>query len=724
MPYAHSANAAGNRHDLTAHLGKVAELAAQYATSLGVSDVARCLGLWHDIGKFAPSFQQYLLDSEAGLPRPRRGPDHKAAGATLAQQYLGTLAMLIKGHHGGLCSPTEFKSWLAEHRDDPSLPVTLRSAREAVPGLDPHPIPPLPPHPQAHPLEADLFLRLLFSALVDADYLDTERHFSPDDAAIRRPAARPSHLWPLLERAQANLTGKGTDAVSIARHAIYEACLRAAEQPAGLFRLTVPTGGGKTRSAMAFALRHATLHGQERVIVAIPFISITEQTADVYRRIFEPQPGLSPLVLEHHSGVFVSDEDDNAASAGVLWSRLAAENWDAPIVVTTTVQLFESLFSNAPGRARRLHRLANSVIILDEAQALPPHLLSPILDALTRLCRHYNTSVVFSTATQPAFDAIPAFRSLQATEIVPSPQRFFDTLKRVRYEWHTETPLDWPDIAGLIASEPQVLAVLNTKRDALALLDALDDPQAMHLSTLLCGAHRRWVIAEVRRRLANSEPCRLVSTQVVEAGVDLDFPVVLRALGPLDALIQAAGRCNREGRLPQGRVIIVAPKEGRVPPGIYKTATGITGGMIGSGALDLHGTSAPSTYFSLLYNTIATDRENIQKLRAQLDFPEVAQRFRMIEDDTISVIVNYGPTGERGRVQALVDQLRRSPPNARLLLRALQPYLVNIRRRLAERYIQSGLIAPLGTGLGEWLGGYDPIRGLVGDDPDPDSLVI
>jgi len=722
MAFAHSRNADGHRHGLSDHLRAVSDLCAQFAEPLGAAELGRLLGLWHDLGKYAPAFQQYLLASEAECARRRRGPDHKAAGAMLAAQRLGALALLIQGHHGGLCSRSEFNAWLQERVAKGEAAEALLTARQAIPRLEESVDLRLPRRLEGAPLCADLFLRLLFSALVDADYLDTERHFALGRAEARGvPVALPA-LWGRFERAQRELSGRA-GAVNEARHTIYQACLAAAEANPGLFRLTVPTGGGKTRSAMGFALRHALLHGQRRIIVAIPYISITEQTADVYRSIFEAGTTDS-VVLEHHSGVTAPDDDEDIGPSAGLWSRLAAENWDAPIVVTTTVQLFESLYANTPAKVRKLHRLAESVIILDEAQSLPPHLLEAILDGLDQLARHYHTSIVFSTATQPALEAIPAFRELQTREIVPQPERFFAALERVRYEWRLEPPLSWPELADLLRRERQALVIVNTKKDALSLLEALSDPQAVHLSTLLCGAHRRRVLAEVHRRLRAGEPCRLVSTQVVEAGVDLDFPVVFRALGPLDSIIQAAGRCNREGRLDTGRVVVFKPAEGSLPGGAYRAATGITGALLGGGDVDPNAADAAHTYFARLFHTIDTDREGIQALRARLDFPEVAARFRMIDDDTMSVVVPYGSVTERRRVEGLLDALRGPAPDSRIIWRSLQPYIVNIRRREAQRYERVGLLAPVIPGLGEWLGRYDPICGVTGTDVSPDALIV
>ncbi len=314
---------------------------------------------------------------------------------------------------------------------------------------------------------------------------------------------------------------------------------------------------------------HAIHHYLDQVIVAIPYTSIIEQTADVYRGIFGEEDG---LVLEHHSAVVVDDQENSPVTAQQAWPRLASQNWDAPVVVTTTVQLFESLFANRPGRCRKLHNLARSVIVLDEVQTLPPDLLEPILDVLRQLVAHYGTTVVLSTATQPALDESPYLHGLpNVQEIIPTPERYFQKMQRVHYEVPAASQRwTWLEVAERLRSERQALAIVNTKGDAMALLDALGNQAALHLSTLMCGAHRRATLEEVRRRLKEGDPCLLVSTQVVEAGVDLDFPVVLRAVGPLDRIVQAAGRCNREGRLEAGQVIVFNPTEGGVPRGAYR----------------------------------------------------------------------------------------------------------------------------------------------------------
>jgi CRISPR-associated endonuclease/helicase Cas3 len=763
--FAHSRNAAGARHPLVDHLRATADLTSSFMEPLGAPDLGRYLGLWHDVGKLDPAWQQYLLDAEAGRTRSGHGPDHKAAGTFLAKS-LGPVALAIQGHHGGLQPGSGLGAWLNDKVALPGAQAALRLAQGLLPDLHPATPPPLPAHlmRRSSPREADaarrsaeVFVRLAFSALVDADSLDTETHASDQRAALRGNDVSIADLLVRFEAAQARRAPSPSPAVQHTRDAILAACQRAADLPPGLFRLAAPTGGGKTLSAMAFALRHARKHGRRRVVVAVPFISITEQTAQVYRDIFGPSDDGRPVVLEHHSGNADLAHADRADDAGdvtpeALWSALAAENWDAPVVVTTTVQLFESLFGRTRTACRKLHRLARAVIVLDEVQALPFHLLAPILDVLRELCAHYGTTVLLSTATQPAFESLDVLRDLPAHDILPDPAPHFRALQRVRYEWHTDTPLAWPAVADLIRDEPRSLTILNTKDDALALLDALDaldalgHLDALHLSTLLCGAHRRQVLAQVRQRLAAGAPCTLVSTQVVEAGVDLDFPLVLRALGPLDAIIQAAGRCNREGRLgigpaAGGRTIVFRPETGGMPPGTYRLAAQATLAALHAAALDNRPLDLddPALFRRNSRELLALtnpDAAEIQRLRASLDYPEVARQFRMIDDDTESlVITQYGSDDERQAVRDLLDAIRNpgpASPSPRVVLRQLQPYVVTVRRRQAEQYRRRGLIEDIhpanrpdvSLGISEWHGRYHSARGLVTEGPGADIFVI
>ncbi|MBU4231754.1 MAG: CRISPR-associated helicase Cas3' [Proteobacteria bacterium] len=715
--YAHSENTEGRRHPLQEHLQAVASLAADLAKKFQAESWGYMAGLLHDLGKSQPDFQVYLEDCQNHPEKKIRGPDHSSAGAVLAwQRYWEGLAFLLAGHHGGLPSPTKLKQRLQEKSNNPAVEDVLRHAKNFLA------LPERPPLPTFPPTQAELFLRFLFSALVDADYLDTEAHFDTGRSRLRY---RPVDLEALAEsfwKGQDKLSGHDQSSVNLARHKIYHACLAAAECLPGIFRLTVPTGGGKTLSGMAFALRHALKYQKHRIIVAIPYTSIIDQTAQVYRSIFGDEN-----ILEHHSAINPREDEDHFVQQ--QWTRLAAENWDAPIVVTTTVQLFESLFSNRPAACRKLHNLAQSIIILDEVQTLPTGLLAPILEVLQQLVDHYGVTVVLSTATQPSLvdSGSPYLKGLRGEirEIVPDPARYFQTLKRVSYDCPGET-WPWERVAREIVAEPQCLTVVNTKKDALAILDALDDPEVLHLSTLLCMAHRRKVLEEIKARLDSGQPCRVVATQVVEAGVDLDFPVVLRAMGPLDRIVQAAGRCNREGRLSQGHVIIFQPAEGQVPPGDYRAGHDIARAMLNRPSVDLHSPGIYENYFRQLYQAVNTDKHRINELRQRLDFPEVATRFKLIEDDSVPMVVRYPK--KDSPVDELLQRLQAPGAHlggeARRLLRRLQPYLVNVRRRPLARYQQAGLVRELALGLWEWRGNYHLVRGLQDAALDPEPLVI
>lgn len=699
-PYAHSCNANGRRQDLREHLEAVARDAERYAAAFGASDLAHVAGLWHDLGKYHPAWQSYLLQAEAG--GKGTGPDHKGAGSVLAQTCCEPLAFLIAGHHGGLPDKAKLKehllAWQLGTASEALLnaPPDIRLERVATDRLA-----------QCRSAEqVEMLLRMLFSALVDADFLDTERHFQPEKAEARRIGGTLSNLWDTFQQGHAALDAADTP-VNRVRREVYECCLSAARAKPGFFRLTVPTGGGKTLSSLAFALSHAVTYGKQRVIAAVPYTTITEQTADAYRDVLPPG-----TVVEHHSSVDPNHIDEQTREG--LWGRLACENWDAPVVVTTTVQLFESLFASATSRCRKVHRLSQSVIILDEAQCLPPPLLTPILSGLRELVDSFGATVLLCTATQPALDDAPGFRGLpDIRDAVPNPGRLFTDLRRVNYQILPPAERwSWSRVAEEVGKQEQSLAILNTVASALSVLDELDDPDALHISTRLCGAHRRDVLWEVGRRLATGAPCRLTSTQIVEAGVDIDFPVVLRAIGPLDRIVQAAGRCNREGRLARGRMVVFHPEDDVVPSGPYKTGTWQTAALLGGEEADLDDPQLYERYFRAYYAKLDLDERRIQALRSALRFAEVADQFRMIADDTAQVVVEYG-----AEARGLIDEVRESGRPTRALLRQLQPFLVSVRSRTLEEYRSRGLIEEVAPGgLLIWHGQYDHVRGLTAEN--------
>lgn len=746
-------------HELKKHLEDVAIKAYNYAAKFGAGDLGKYAGLWHDLGKYQRDFQTYLEQcntaSEAESDRKQRRVPHAIYGAKLALDICPVLAPIISGHHAGLSNPADLRQKCRDSKLNQAYEEVKRCANqdaiELHPLIDPWSTLKQPPKLK---LSLEFFTRMLFSCLVDADYLDTEEHFEQAKAEARGARFSVVQLWSTFEQEQQRFLesmGERNTLVNQIRYQVYQACFDRAAFSPGIFRLAVPTGGGKTLSGLAFALRHAVIHGLSRVIVAVPYTSIIEQTVEVYRRVFRDALG-DDAVLEHHSAVRadLSDGDQNekfqleeSAQRSQAQARLATQNWDAPLVVTTTVQLFESLFANRPSHCRKLHNIIGSVIILDEVQTLPIALLMPIVSVLEELVVRYRVTVVLCTATQPALEGespyFKGFESGAVKDIVPPEQakQHFSALQRVNYEPQTGGiwSCSWVELAEAVQGNSQALVVLNTRKDALNVLDALgvetaeflslatpkDEVQAalkssrvLHLSTLLCGAHRREVLKEIRQRLEKGESCLLISTQVVEAGVDVDFPVVYRALGPLDRIVQAAGRCNREGKIVgKGRVVIFEPEKGRVPKGEYRKAVDTTRRLLQESSLNLHDPTIFEEYFQSLYQIELSDKHGIQEWREKLNYPEVAARFKLIEDDTVPVVIRYDY-----EVDEILEQIRRrglwSSDH-----RKLQPYVVNLPHYEFRKAETRREVAPH---LWVWEGIYDLVCGIpIGQDPG-DSL--
>ncbi len=733
------------------HTKNVAEMAEGFASEFGAGELAKWASILHDIGKYSDEFQDYLrrchtaqMAGKKGKTRPGGG-DHKMAGALLSRRLFGgvkenPLAITGLGHHGGMPARKEPATLTLLPELEAQLHEDIARAQEDLQGLLILPESLTIPESQIkYELNYELFTRMLFSCLVDADSLDTERHFHQEDAAQREKTCSFADWLDILNRnqiklqteAEAKATTEKAREVNQVRSAVYNACVKEAKNKRGAYRLTVPTGGGKTLSSLAFALQHVLHHSEglpeaqqmKRIIYAIPYTSIIDQTADVFQTLL----GKDAPILIHHSAL--PDESKPGESDGAngdgpsAWRRLSSQNWDAPLIVTTTVQLFESLFSNKPGRCRKLHNLVNSVIILDEAQMLPAHLLQPIVNTLKILIKHYGVTVVFCTATQPALQEISRAQGLsgfkEMPEIVKKEKyvKHFEIMKRVDYKILRDAQT-WEQAGDLMTegNETQCLAVLNTRANALALLDALNDPKAFHLSTMLCGAHRDVVLTEVRRRLAAGEPCRLVATQVVECGCDLDFPRVLRAVGPFDRVIQAAGRCNRSGNLKNadgspknGEAIIFFPEKASVPPGEYKIKTAETTNMIKTGELNAeHDFDLPEIcedYFRRIYGRLTTDAKAIAVLQKDGNYPAVANEFRMIEQDTVPVLVRYAPEAKeaeekeekeaREKWAELYDEISGAAQSGKMtreLWRKAQPLLVNVFRRDTTKPVKAGML--------------------------------
>jgi len=721
---AHSRNSLGMPHFLSDHLQDVSEMAERFAVPFHGGRLADMLGRLHDAGKVQPEFQAYLLGETS------RGPNHAWVGALLAEKLgIGPVVLAISGHHAGLQVPQVIKTYQRSSEKQKVLDGIHDSLKKLFPDLKSVAKQDWPSWislnlgTQEVKRRFELLVRFLFSCLVDADFLNTENHFYPDIRKKRKAASFSiEKMWRSLKAAQKEFEGKSGQ-LNQKRKEIYDACIKSASLSPGFFRLTVQTGGGKTRSGLAFALKHAKYHDLKRVIVAIPYTSIIEQTAAVYRGIFG-----AANVLEHHSAIPLKEDEASEINDHL---KLAAENWDASLIVTTTVQFFESLFSNRTSRCRKLHNIASSVIVLDEIQTLPVELLEPTLDVLSELVQHYGVTVVFCTATQPAFEYCFDFflEGIEnVREIVLSPGTYFHELKRVNYHMIDE-PLTLEGLAfRVMAQGNQSLCIFNSKRDALEFTQVLqresdvNKQDVFHLSTNLCGAHRYEVLKEVGKRTRSGNPCFLVSTQVVEAGVDLDFPVVFRAVGPLDRIVQAAGRCNRENGLPEhGNVFIFRLQKEHSPKGIYKTASHYAEQFL-KGAHDLNLPGTFKDYFRGLYDMAPLDANAVQACRAKFDFPETAFRYRLIRGERFPVSVRYGEAKEQA--VDLVNRLQMGFEPPAELWRQLQPYLVNLSKYELEKALKEHWVVQIKEGLWYWAGRYDDRLGLLFEPPDPEDNII
>lgn len=721
------------KHLLDDHLRDVAQIAADFAADFDSCDWANIAGLWHDLGKYSTEFQQYIrlvTGYDAHIEAPGR-VDHSTAGAIHAMRQFGAhgriLAYLIAGHHAGLAD------WSAAGTGAKALSVRLDAAQDYL--LDRIPAQAIPAEifSQAKPTTKPrggsdalhLWLRMLFSCLIDADRLDTETFMDGPRSAYGDIAGLIADFDKYMAAFEASADNTPVNDI---RADILRQCRDKAELAPGLFSLTVPTGGGKTLSGMAFALRHAVQHKKQRIIYVIPYTSIIEQTAGTFRDIFGNN------VIEHHANLDPDKEDAR--------SHLATENWDAPIIVTTNVQFFESLFAARTSRCRKLHNIVNSVVVLDEAQLLPPEFLQPITDVMNQLARHYGVTFVLSTATQPALGSFQSFggqpfRGLDnVREIMDNPDALYQALRRVEVVVPTDlqTPRDWQSIADELVWYPSVLCVVSRRDDARELHRLMtvkeDGKDTLHLSALMCGEHRSKVIEDIKVRLKRGEPVRVISTQLVEAGVDVDFPVVYRALAGLDSIAQAAGRCNREGKQNGlGRVVVFVPLK-PAPPGLLRQAAQISVSLLSGRESNVLGRDLAKQFFEHLYvRAPSLDKHGItddltrDARECEIQFRTVAEKFRLIDDSAYqTILVRYGDSHQ------LLDRLEIEGPH-RKLMRKLQRYSVNIPKRLFAQLEKQGDVQESKKlpGIYVQVGGtlYDDALGVVIDgNIAPDELVV
>jgi CRISPR-associated endonuclease/helicase Cas3 len=675
--------------ELFCHLDGVAALAEKFAPAPWKA-YAHLAGLWHDAGKYQLAFQHYIgvtpeASNETNLAV--HSVPHSAAGAALALERFGpqdlgglALALVIEAHHGALKPLRSIvdvldqrgKSLLSDARKG-GLPSALEETEIKV-------------LPTSH--FSAMAIRMLFSALVDADLLNTEAWDRGESRALRG-----EEIPVLADRLEAACRDRCSNAppsaVNRMRREVYDACVAQATEPQGCFTLTVPTGGGKTLSGLAFALRHAATHGMQRIIVVAPYTSILEQTARVYREILGEEN-----VVEHHSNLASAQDTDR--------NRQACENWDAPVIVTTTVQFFESLYAAHKSPCRKLHRIARSVVLLDEVQTFPVGLLQPIHLALKLLVEQFGATVVHSTATQPLLAAdksvLPKYVQLPLRQVVPDFARHFEVV-RDRFTLHRvgdlQVPISLEDLAGHLREHATALAIVHKRKEAQQLAKLLG-PECLHLSATMCAEHRTAILNDVRARLKDGMPCRVVATQLVEAGVDIDFPIVFRALAGLETLAQAAGRCNREmkGKEPGRFYVFRAPSQ--PPAGSLRLGMHVAlDSYFQDGNPDLNDPHLFPKYARRVLKMEDTDGARVMEPETHpvsgFDFPCVAERFRMIDDAGVPVVAPYGEAMDH------VARLRREGPS-RDGFRRLQRFTVSLRMQELDRLFALGFLVPVFRG--------------------------
>lgn len=643
--YARSANTSGKKETLEHHVQRVSRLCGEFLKPIGYTEIGNVLGGLHDFGKASERFAEVL-------EKKRVHVNHAYPGAALAYFHYGQkktarmLATVIAAHHSYLDSGCilrlkELMQGVGSDCDEDGNAFSLFGAAEMKEALEifqtgnpqllqikiPRPL------PDEDDTFADMLLiRFFLSALVDADYSASAEHFEPDylkthTGSALNPKKALEHLLEIRDEKQKLSTSSA--ALNALRDQLFEDCLCAAEMPPGLFTLTAPTGLGKTLSLFAFAAKHCVKYRQmRRIILILPYLAIMEQNVQDYRRVI-------PELLESHSAAALDDK-----------ARILSERWAVPCVVTTNVGFFEPLFSARPTDCRRLHQIANSVIVLDEAQSLPPELLEVTLRTVKLLCSQYGCTVVFSTATQPSFQYLPGLHWMP-TEIVPNPGKLFQATRRVTYDWRIERPVPFRQISEELTSCEQGCVIVNLRAHAEKLFHILEETvssdELFFLTSDLCAAHRSQVLEIVKKRLLEGKTCYLVASQCIEAGVDLDFPVVYRALAPLESIIQAAGRCNRNGDGSDGRVIVFLPDEERLyPPGAYYQRAAICVKTLSSRhSIDCYDLKHIEEYYELLYSNTGGDKERLKHAIQDRDYEKVQEEYKLIESKGVQVIVPW-----------------------------------------------------------------------------------
>lgn len=694
---------------IEAHLKGTGELAETFAAEFGAAANGKLCGLAHDIGKYSDEFQLRL--------RGGKKVDHATAGAIECFKIKAAFeAVCVIGHHSGLpnvghkdADTTESQTFFGRK---------LRAEQGGIPDYRKNwnghiALPQDYFRPSGRGFATAFYIRMLYSCLVDADYIDTETFMNGD-------AGRGNYepLSALCDKLTAYISkwNNPTREIDILRQKILNSCIEKASAPRGIFSLTVPTGGGKTVASMAFALNHAAANSMKRIIYVIPYTSIIEQNAKVFRDILGQEN-----VVEHHSSV--SYELSENADELEYRSALATENWDAPVIVTTAVQFFESLYANRSSKCRKLHNIANSVIIFDEAQMIPSNNLRPCVAAIAELVRAYNATAVLCTATQPAIDGmlLEYSKKESVVELCPDVDGMFEKFRRTSFE--KEGRLATDELVSRLESQQQVLCIVNTRKFAQEVYEALPSEGRFHLSTLMCPVHRKQKLDEIRERLKSGKTCRVVSTSLIEAGVDVDFPRVFREMAGLDSILQAAGRCNREGkRSAESSIVTVFESENKVNKLIAVNRDAAEEAV--RDWIQPNNIQTIECYFKAYRDLLRNDdKSEIMKAikegisGCQLPFKQIAERFRLIDENTFTVYISVGEGKE------LISRLREGE-RSRELYRKAGMYSVSIYENHFNALINAGAAEPFGddAAILTDLSLYSDEKGLATDVRDGSAL--
>lgn len=683
---AHVSDDGKREQSIKSHLKETAILAKKFADEFGYGDWGYFCGMLHDIGKYSAKFQRRIKGSGEKV-------DHATAGAQVCLKlgkerggYYAAPAYCIAGHHAGL--PDTGTS--ADTGERGTFVGRMKKKIEDYGAYEEEiSIPALPPPVFARSEKKDctftmsFLIRMLYSCLVDADYLNTE-DFMNDSGTGRMTGESILMLLEKLNRYISQwLVNEEKDTINGRRTEILKSCIEKGRQEKGLFRLTVPTGGGKTVASLAFALNHAAEHGMKRIIYVIPYTSIIEQNAKVFGDILGKEN-----VLEHHSGIDYESTDE------LKPKQLAAENWDLPVIVTTNVQFFESLFSNKSSKCRKLHNIANSVIIFDEAQMLPNDYLLPCIAAMEELIRHYRSSIVLCTATQPSLKTFFP-EDMQHLELCPRMEEQFRFFKRVSFQ--NLGKITEEKIIERLRTEHQALCILNTKNNVQKLYEKIKGEGVYHLSTFMYPYHRQKRLAAIRERLQAGERCIVIATSLVEAGVDLDFQSVYRELAGIDSMIQAAGRCNREGKrnVQTSFAYYFQLEETHRIPGQEQQID--TAKQVIRKYEDIASIEAVQEYFFRLYRFKGTalDKKNILEefQKGRFAFATVGKEFKLIEQNTKTILIPV-----EMRAKEIAEELKLKGASKRLI-REAGKYCINIYDNLFQKMYSAGMFAEVSEEL-------------------------